>query len=168
MLFIDGTMVTRKKFTQSIDANRVLIGGTYNNVYPMKGGIQDFIVYNDIAKYTENFVPPQSSMLASERNYTGISGARTNYLSITSSDTGSDRIDCVLSNPNESITDVITNPVNLIVTEARSILRVEAYDGTSEADLYSYNLDDEEFSITSDSINSDEICLYTSEKRFKS
>ena len=164
MLFIDGTMVTRKKFTQWIDANKVLIGATYKNLYPMKGGIQDLIVYNDIAKYTENFVPQKRSMLASERNYTGISGARTNYLSITSSDTGSDRIDCVLSNPNESITDVITNPVNLIITESRSILRVEAYDGTSEADLYSYNLDDEEFSINSDSINSDEICLYTSEK----
>ena len=163
MLYIDGVRVARSKFVQSISANvPVLIGAAAGNSFNWRGGIQDFVVYNNIAKYTENFVFNSRSILSFDRGISAISGSRTNKLTITPVNSGSNSVDCLLTNL--YATSVITYSANMVTTEPRSVLRVEAYDSTSEADLYSYNLDDEEFSINSDSINSDEICFYSPEK----
>ena len=163
-LFIDGTMVAHR-LTDNIDiaANvPVLIGQQSGNVWALDAGIQDFVVYNNLAKYTEDFVPADRSILSYGRNFSSISGSRTNRLSLTPTDSGADIVDCVLSN--QYVTTVVTNPVKLVVTQARSILKIEAYDGTSTASLSSYNLDDQEITIDSSLINSDEICLYSPEK----
>jgi len=163
-LFIDGTMVAHR-LVDSIDiaANvPVLIGQQSGNKYPLNGGIQDFVVYNNLAKYTEDFIPAQRSILSYNRNFTTVTGSKTSNLSTIPSDRGADIIDCVLSNP--FTTTVVTDPAKLIVTSARSVLQIEAYDGTSTASLALYNLDEESFSIDADIINSDEICFYAPEK----
>jgi hypothetical protein len=169
-LFIDGTMVAHR-LTDNIDiaANvPVLIGQQSGNVWALDGGIQDFVVYNNLAKYTEDFVPPDRSILSYGRNFTTISGSRTSRLSITPTASGADIVDCVLSNP--FVTTVVTNPAKLVVTQARSILKIEAYEGSqSTASLASYNLDDQEITIDSDVIKSwgnwgDTICFYSPEK----
>ena len=145
---------------QSFGAVRV--GGVEGNSYPMGGYIQDLIVYSGVAKYTEDFVVPRRSILSEEKTYTDISGAQTDTLTISSSSAGSSKVDCVVSNPNTD--SKVSNQATYVITTARSTIKLEGYGSSSEATLIEKNLDDSEFTITSDDLDFDDICLYASEK----
>jgi len=161
-LFIDGQIVATGSLSSSISADSPRIGSTKGNQYGMVGYIQDFLVYNGTAKYTSNFTPPTSSILSTQRLYTSISGSRTDTLLISPSNIGSNIIDVVVSNPNA--TSVTSNSATLVTTQARSIIKLEAYGTSSTATLLERNLDESEFTLTSSDLNSDDICLYSSEK----
>lgn len=138
------------------------VGGVAGNNYPMGGYIQDLIVYDNIAKYTEDFVVPGRSILSENHTYTNISGSQTDTLTVTSDTIGSSKIDCVVSNPNTQ--SKISDKATYVVTDARSTIKLEGYGTSSDATLIEKNLDDSEFTITSDDLNFDDICLYASEK----
>lgn len=160
-LFIDGVTVAIGTLNDSVSANDCRIGSTAGNEYRMSGMIQDFAIYNNSAKYTSTFAPPQRSTLFASRTYT-VSGSRTNSLSITPKSIGYNKIDVVISNPNTS--RVISNSADLYAAQARSIVTIESYDSTSTAKLTSIDLDKTNLTITSDQYDSDTICLYASEK----
>lgn len=138
------------------------VGGVAGNNYPMGGYIQDLIVYDNIAKYTEDFVVPGRSILSENHTYTNISGSQTDTLTVTSDTVGSSKVDCVVSNPNTE--SKISDKATYVVTDARSTIKLEGYGTSSDATLIEKNLDDSEFTITSDDLNFDDICLYASEK----
>ena len=58
-LYVDGTMQESKSLTVSDASNVVYIGraGHDAGAYRWSGYLQDFRIYNGIAKYTENFIP---------------------------------------------------------------------------------------------------------------
>lgn len=91
-----------------------------------------------------------------------ISGSLTPTLIISSDTVGVSSIRVLVSN--SSANTVTSTEVSLDVVEPRSIINLEGYDNTTNATLLERNLDDSEFSITSDILNSDDICLYSPEK----
>lgn len=161
-LFINGNQVASGTLTDSISADAPRIGSTKGNQYGMKGYIQDFVVYNNIAKYTDSFLVPSSSILSGNKTFTSVSGAQTNSLTITPSNSGSNTIECVVSNPNTQ--SKTSDQVKLVTTDARSIIKLEGYGTTSTATILEKNIDETEFTLTSSDLNFDDICLYASEK----
>ena len=164
-MFLNGRIQGTKDFSPDIpnhSGGKPRVGGAAGNTYPMGGYIQDLIVYKGVAKYTEDFVVPRRSILSEEKTYTDISGAQTDTLTITSSAEGSSKVDCVVSNPNTD--SKVSNLATYIITTPRSIIKLEGYGTSSEATLIERNLDDSEFTLTSDDLNFDDICLYASEK----
>ena len=138
------------------------VGGVAGNNYPMGGYIQDLIVYDNIAKYTEDFVVPGRSILSENHTYTDITGSQTDTLTVTSDTIGSSKVDCVVSNPNTE--SKISDKATYVVTDARSTIKLEGFGTTSDATFLEKNLDDSEFTITSDDLDFDDICMYASEK----
>lgn len=164
-MFLNGRLQGTKDFSPDIpnhSGGKPRVGGVAGNTYPMGGYIQDLIVYKGVAKYTEDFVTPRRSILSEDKTYTNISGAQTDTLTITSSAEGSSKVDCVVSNPNTD--SKVSNLATYIITDARSTIKLEGYGTSSEATLIEKNLDDSEFTITSDDLDFDDICLYASEK----
>ena len=164
-MFLNGRIQGTKDFSPDIpnhSGRQIRVGGVAGNTYPMGGYIQDLVVYKGVAKYTEDFVVPRRSILSEEKTYTDISGAQTDTLTITSSAEGSSKVDCVVSNPNTD--SKVSNLATYIITTPRSIIKLEGYGTSSEATLIERNLDDSEFTLTSDDLNFDDICLYASEK----
>lgn len=164
-MFLNGRIQGTKDFSPDIpnhSGGKPRVGGVAGNNYPMGGYIQDLIVYKGVAKYTEDFVVPRRSILSEDKTYTNISGSQTDTLTITSSAEGSSKVDCVVSNPNTD--SKVSNQATYIITDARSTIKLEGYGTSSDATLIEKNLDDSEFSLTSDDLNFDDICLYASEK----
>jgi len=164
-IFLNGRLQGTKDFSPNIpnhSAGAPRIGGVAGNTYPMGGYIQDLIVYNGVAKYTEDFVVPNRSILSEDKTYSEISGAQTTKLTITPDTVGAHKVDCLVTHPNAS--SKTSNSANLIVTEPKSLVNIEGYDSTSTATLLSKNLEDSEFSLSASDINSDDICLYAAEK----
>jgi hypothetical protein len=91
-----------------------------------------------------------------------VSGSLTSSLTISRDVVGVSSVRVLVSN-NSSQT-VISNEVSLDVVEPRSLIKLEGYGTTSTATLLDKNIDESEFSITSDILNSDDICFYSSEK----
>ena len=146
----------------SITAGIPRIGGVEGNNNPMGGYIQDLVVYKGVAKYTEDFVVPNRSILSEDKTYSQISGSQTNKLTITPDEASSSKVTCVVSNPNT--TSKTSNEATLIVNDPRTLIKIEGYDTTSTATLLERNLDDSEFSLSASDVNSDDICLYSAEK----
>ena len=164
-LFLNGNFQSSHDFGSSIpshSAGKPRVGGVVGNSKPMGGYIQDLIVYKGVAKYTEDFVVPDRSILSEDKTYSEISGAQTTELTITPDTVGAHKIDCFVTHPNAS--SKTSNTANLIVTEPKSLVKIEGYDSTSTATLLSKNLEDSEFSLSADDINSDDICLYAAER----
>ena len=91
-----------------------------------------------------------------------ISGSLTPTLTLSRDSVGVSSVRVLISN--SSANTVTSTEVSLEVVEPRSIINLEGYGSTSTATLLQKNLDDIEFSITSDILNSDDICFYSSEK----
>ena len=163
-MFLNGNFQDSHEFSTIPihSAGQPRVGGTAGNTYPMGGYIQDLIVYKGVAKYTEDFVVPNRSILSEDKTYSEISGSQTPELTITPDTEGAHKVDCLVTHPNAS--SKTSNTANLIVTEPKSLINIEGYDGTSTATLLSKNLQDSEFSLSADDINSDDICLYAAER----
>ena len=163
-MFLNGNFQDSHEFsTVPIhSAGQPRVGGTAGNTYPMGGYIQDLIVYKGVAKYTEDFVVPNRSILSEDKTYSEISGSQTTKLTITPDTIGAHKVDCLVTHPNAS--SKTSNTANLIVTEPKSLVNIEGYDSTSTATLLSKNLEDSEFSLSASDINSDDICLYAAER----
>ena len=138
------------------------VGGVAGNSKPMGGYIQDLIVYKGVAKYTEDFIVPDRSILSEDKNYSEISGSQTTQLTITPDEIGSSKIDCLVTHPVAS--SKTSKKASLVVTEPKSIIKIEGYDGTSTATLLQKNLEDSEFTLTKSDLDSDDICFYAAEK----
>jgi hypothetical protein len=91
-----------------------------------------------------------------------VSGSLTPTLTISRDVVGVSSIRVLVSNTSSET--VVSDEVSLDVVEPRSLIKLEGYGTTSTATLLDRNLDQSEFSITSDTLNSDDICFYSSEK----
>ena len=138
------------------------VGGVAGNSKPMGGYIQDLIVYKGVAKYTEDFIVPNRSILSEDKSYSEILGSQTTQLTITPDEVGSSKIDCLVTHPVAS--SKTSKKASLVVTEPKSIIKIEGYDGTSTATLLQKNLEDSEFTLTKSDLDSDDICFYAAEK----
>jgi len=93
-----------------------------------------------------------------------VSGANSPNLTINSEILSSGIIRCKLTASNVQTSPIYSSSVNYINLEQRPIIKLEGYGTSSTATLLERNLDESEFSITSDILNSDDICFYSSEK----
>lgn len=91
-----------------------------------------------------------------------VSGSLTPSLTISRDVVGVSSIRVLVSNTSSEA--VVSDEVSLDAVEPRSLIKLEGYGTTSTATLLDRNLDQSEFSITSDILNSDNICFYSSEK----
>jgi len=90
-----------------------------------------------------------------------VSGSQTPTLTISRSTVGVSSIRVVISN---NFADSVTsNEVSLTAVTPRRIIKFESYGTTSTATLLETDIETE-FTISSSNLNSDEICLYASEK----
>jgi hypothetical protein len=93
-----------------------------------------------------------------------VSGANSPNLTINSEILSSGIIRCKLTASNVQTSPIYSSSVNYINLEQRPIIKLEGYGTTSTATLLERNLEESEFAITSDILNSDDICFYSSEK----
>ena len=164
-MFLNGNFQDSHDFGESIpshSAGQPRVGGAAGNTYPMGGYIQDLIVYKGVAKYTEDFVVPNRSILSEDKTYSEISGSQTAELTITPDTIGANKIDCVVTHPDADTKT--SNTADLVITEPKSLINIEGYDSTSTASLLNKNLEDSDFSLSASDVNSDDICLYAAEK----
>ena len=91
-----------------------------------------------------------------------VSGSLTPTLTISRDTVGVSSIRVLVSNVSSET--IISNEVSLTAVEPRSLIKLEGYGTTSTANLLERNLEESEFAITSDILNSDDICFYSPEK----
>ena len=168
-LFLQGNLQGTHDFspggagtTPNHSGGKPRVGGVAGNSKPMGGYIQDLIVYKGVAKYTEDFIVPDRSIISEDKSYSKISGSQTTQLTITPDEEGSSKIDCLVTHPVAS--SKTSKKASLVVTEPKSIIKIEGYDGTSTATLLQKNLEDSEFTLTKSDLDSDDICFYAAEK----
>ena len=110
-------------------------------------------------------VNASSTSVVTKTITTTISGSRTPNLTINSD--AEDIISivrCKVTANDVQNSPVFSDEVNFGNTKRRSIIKIEGYGTTSTATLLETNLDDEDFVISADNMNFDDIAFYASEK----
>ena len=90
------------------------------------------------------------------------SGSNSPTLSISRETTGISSVRVLVSAP--SANTVTSTEVSYTRIEPRKIIKFEGYGSTSTATLLGADLDNEDFVISADNLNFDDICFYASEK----
>jgi len=110
-------------------------------------------------------VDAESTSIVTKTITTTISGAKTPNLTINSEDAPVlGAIRCKITANDVQNSPTFSDEVDYGNTSVRSIVKLEGYGTTSTATLLEANLDDEDFTITSDNLDFDDICFYASEK----
>jgi len=110
-------------------------------------------------------VDAESTSIVTKTITTTISGAKTPNLTINSEDAPVlGAIRCKITANDVQNSPTFSDEVDYGNTSVRSIVKLEGYGTSSTATLLEANLDDEEFTITSDNLDFDDICFYASEK----
>lgn len=110
-------------------------------------------------------VDASSTSVVTKTITTTVSGSRTPNLTINSD--AEDIISivrCKVTANDVQNSPVFSDEVNFGNTKRRSIVKIEGYGTTSTATLLETNLDDGDFTMSSDNLNFDDIAFYASEK----
>jgi len=110
-------------------------------------------------------VDAESTSIVTKTIATTISGAKTPNLTINSEDAPVlGAIRCKITANDVQNSPTFSDEVDYGNTVVRSIVKLEGYGTTSTATLLETNLDNEDFVISADNLNFDDICFYAAEK----
>lgn len=133
--------------------------------------MQDIKIYKGVAKYTSNFVPDEFSVVSNLSQYVSlvskVSGAKTPKLTISLPNTSTNLLRAKLTHPTSCNSPLYTDTIKyeIVPFTNRSLIGVEAYYPSSSTCLSKQiDLTNIDYTITSDSIDSDTICFYAKEK----
>jgi hypothetical protein len=175
--YVDGQYIGQRVDSSSYGGNAAGYIGLEHATFHDRGYyfpfcyMQDIKIYKGVAKYTTNFIPDQFSIVSEISQYvnvtTKVSGAKTPNLSITIPNSSSNLLRAKITYPTSCNSPLYTNSIKYNVSSGvnRSIIGVESYiQNSSTCSLGEFDLNDVEYTITSDSFDSDTICLYAKEK----